>query len=227
MTEILDQSDLTDRAARLVEAARKAGADAADTICVRGISLAVEVRLGKIEETRRAEGDDFTLRAFVGKRSATVSANVVSDPAELAERAVAMAKVAPDDPYAGLADPALLAREIPDYDLLDPTIPSASELTATALELEDAARGVPGVTNSGGASAGWSLGGLVLATSHGFAGSYLTSRFSLGVSAIAGEGTGMERDYDADTKTHRAGMKSPAEIGREAGTRAVRRLNPQ
>ncbi len=85
MTQMLDQSDLTDRAARLVEAARKAGADAADTVCVRGVSLSVDMRLGKTEETRRAEGDDFTLRAFVGQRSATVSANVLSDPAELAD----------------------------------------------------------------------------------------------------------------------------------------------
>ena len=129
MTEILDQTDLTDRAARLVEAALKAGADAADTVCVRGISLGIEVRLGKIEETRRAEGDDFTLRAFVGKRSATVSANVLTDPAELAERAVAMAKAAPEDPYAGLADRALLAREFPDYDVLDASIPSAAEIS--------------------------------------------------------------------------------------------------
>jgi PmbA protein len=227
MREILDQSDLTDRAARLVEAARKAGADAADTICVRGISLGVEVRLGKIEETRRAEGDDFTLRAFVGKRSATVSANVLIDPAELAERAVAMAKVAPEDPYAGLADADRLVRDIPDYDLLDLTIPSSAELTEAALALEDAARAVPGVSNSGGAAAGWSLGGLVLATSHGFAGSYLTSRFSQSVSAIAGEGTAMERDYEAETKTHRSELSDPSEIGRKAGERTVRRLNPQ
>jgi len=227
MTQILDQTDLTDRAARLVEAARKAGADAADTVCVRGISLGVEVRLGKIEETRRAEGDDFTLRTFVGKRSATVSANVLTDPAELAERAVAMAKVAPEDPYAGLADRERLAHDIPDYDLIDPSIPSAAELTEIALAIEDAARAVPGVSNSGGAAAGWSLGGLVLATSHGFAGSYLASRFSLSASAIAGEGTAMERDYEAETKTHRAELSVPAEVGRKAGERAVRRLNPR
>jgi PmbA protein len=227
MTEMLDQTDLIDRAARLVEAARRAGADAADTICVRGISLAVDVRLGKIEETRRAEGDDFTLRAFVGRRSATVSANVLTDPAELAERAVAMARVAPEDRYAGLADPERLAREIPDHDLLDPSIPSAAELTEVALAVEDAMRAVPGVSNSGGAAAGWSLGGLVLATSHGFAGSYLSSRFGLSASAIAGEGTGMERDYEAETKTHRGELSAPASIGRKAGERAVRRLNPQ
>lgn len=227
MTAILDQTDLTDRAARLVEAAKRAGADAADAVCVRGISLSVEVRLGKIEETGRAEGDDFTLRAFVGKRSASVSANVVSDPAELAERAVAMARVAPEDPFAGLADQDRLARAFPDLDVLDATIPSAAEMTEMALKTEDAARAVEGVTNSGGASAGWSLGGLVLATSHGFTGSYLTSRFSLAASAIAGTGTGMERDYESEVKVHRSDLSDPAEIGRKAGERAVRRLNPK
>ena len=152
MTQILDQSDLTDRAARLVEAAKRAGADAADAVCVRGVSLSVEVRLGKIEETGRAEGDDFTLRVFVGRRTANVSANVVTDPAELAERAVAMARVAPEDPYAGLADADRLATSFPDLDVLDATIPSAAEMTAMALAAEDAARAVEGVTNSGGAS---------------------------------------------------------------------------
>ena len=129
MTKILDQSDLTERAARLVEAAKRAGADAADAVCVRGISLSVEVRLGKIEETGRSEGDDFTLRTFIGRRSASVSANVVTDPAELAERAVAMAKVAPEDPYTGLADADRLAKAFPDLDVLDDTIPSAAEMT--------------------------------------------------------------------------------------------------
>ncbi len=227
MTEMLDQTDLTERAQRLVAAARRAGADAADAVCVRGIAMSVDVRLGKVEETRRAEGDDFSLRAFVGRRFATVSANVLTDPAELAERAVAMAKVAPEDRFAGLADGGRLGRAFPDLDLLDPAMPSADDLTATALAVEDAARAVAGVTNSGGASAGWSLGGMVLATSGGFAGSYLGSRFSLGVSAIAGSGTGMERDYDGEAKVHRADLTAAADIGSKAGERAVRRLNPQ
>lgn len=227
MSEILDQSDLTERAGRLVAAARLAGADAADAVCVRGVSLSVDVRLGKVEETRRAEGDDFTLRVFVGKRTANVSANVLSDPAELAERAVAMAKVAPEDRFAGLADRERQATDVPDLDLLDTTIPSSAELTEVALAAEDAMRAVPGVTNSSGASAGWSLGGLVLATSNGFAGATLSSGFGISAAAIAGSGTGMERDYEYDRRIHRADLKDPAEIGRTAGERAVRRLNPR
>jgi PmbA protein len=227
MSEILDQRDLTEKAERLVSAAKRAGADAADAVCVRGISQSVEVRLGKVEETGRSEGNDFTLRVFVGKRSATVSANVLADPSELATRAVAMAKVAPEDKFAGLAPKERLAKEFPDRDLLDTTIPTAKELTDLALAAEDAARAVPGVSNSGGASAGWSLGGLVLATSEGFAGEYLTSRFGFSAQAIAGTGTGMERDYDFDNKVYRADLDDPEAIGRNAGHRAVRRLNPR
>jgi PmbA protein len=227
MTEILDQSDLTERAGRLVAAARSAGADAADAVCVRGISLGVEVRLGKVEETRRAEGDDFTLRVFVGKRTAHVSANVLSDPGELAARAVAMARVAPEDRFAGLAESDRLAKEFPNLDLLDPAIPSAAELTGMALAAEDAMRAVPGVTNSSGASAGWSLGGLVLVTSHGFAGSALSSGYGVSAGAIAGTGTSMERDYESESRIHRADLSDPAAIGRKAGERAVKRVNPR
>lgn len=227
MTEHLDQSDLTDKAAGLVEAALRAGADAADAACIRGVSLGVEVRLGKIEETRRSEGDDFTLRAFVGQRSAAVSANVMTDPAALADRAVAMARAAPEDRFAGLADADRLARSFPDLDLLDPTIPSTDELTDTALAAEDAAQAVEGITNSGGASASWRLGGLVLATSHGFTGAYTASRFGISVSAIAGSGTHMERDYEMETRIYRADLPAPAEVGRKAAERTVRRLNPR
>jgi PmbA protein len=227
MTQHLDHTDLTERASRLVEAAKKAGADAADAVCIRGISLAVEVRLGKVEETRRAEGDDFTLRAFVGKRSASVSANVLTDPAELAERVVAMARVAPEDPFNGLADADRLARTFPDLDLLDESVPSADDLTGTALAAEDAARAIKGVTNSGGASASWRLAGIVLATSHGFAGAYSASRFGISASAIAGTGTGMERDYEVEGRIHRADLPDPAEIGRKAGERAVKRIGPR
>jgi PmbA protein len=227
MTQHLDHTDLTERATRLVEAAKKAGADTADAVCIRGISLAVEVRLGKVEETRRAEGDDFTLRAFVGKRSASVSANVLADPAELAERVVAMARVAPEDPFNGLADADRLARTFPDLDLLDESVPSADDLTQTALATEDAARAVKGVTNSGGASASWRLAGIVLATSHGFSGAYSASRFAISASAIAGTGTGMERDYEFDGRIHRADLADAAEIGRKAGERAVKRVGPR
>ena len=227
MSELIDQSELQSRAARLVEAARRAGADACDAIAVTGVSLSVDVREGKVEETERAEGDDVTLRVFVGRRTAAVSANRLDDPASLAERAVAMAKVAPEDPYAGLADPDLLVKDFPELELLDTKEMTAEALTEIALEAEAAGLAVKGVSKSGGAGASWRLAGVVLATSHGFEGSYISSRYGMSMTAVAGEGTAMERDYDFDSRTFFEDLEAPSEIGRRAGERAVRRLNPQ
>src|SRR5215470_19481276 len=165
-SSLLDQSALTDIAERLVSAARRAGADAADALAVRSMSLAVEVREGATEESERSEGDDVGLRVFVGRRQAVVSTNdVKADVVALAERAVAMAKVAPEDPYAGLADSARLAKEIPDLDLLDPDLPTVAVLEERARRAESAGLAVKGVTKSGGASASAGIGGLVLVTS--------------------------------------------------------------
>ncbi|MES0880176.1 TldD/PmbA family protein [Roseibium sp. SCP14] len=227
MSELIDQSELQSRAARLVEAARKAGADACDAIAVTGVSLGVDVREGKVEETERAEGDDVTLRVFVGKRTAAVSANQLDDADGLAERAVAMAKVAPEDPFAGLADEALLVKKLPELELLDTKEMTAESLTDMALAVEEAGLAVDGVSKSGGAGASWRLAGIVLATSHGFQGSYLSSRYGTSMTAVAGEGTQMERDYDFDSRTYFEDLEDPSAIGRRAGERAVRRLNPQ
>nr|WP_249159232.1 TldD/PmbA family protein [Bradyrhizobium jicamae] len=226
---MFDQSALTDLAQRLVEAAKKAGADAADAVAVRGVSQGVEVRDGRVEETERSEGDDVGLRVFVGQRQAVVSTNDVSGDgiAKLAERAVAMARVAPDDKYVGLADPALHAKNFPDLDLLDRTVPSTAELERRATEAEAAALAVKGVTKSGGASASTGIGGMVLVTSTGFHGSYLRSSHSISTTAISGEGTSMERDYDFTSAPHASDLDSPATVGRKAGERAVARGNPR
>lgn len=224
MIDIAHARELTDHAARLVEAARRAGADMADAVVVRARSVGVSVRLGKVEETEASESDDFALRVFVGQKVASVSANSTADPAVLAERAVAMAKVSPEDPYQGLADPADLVHSIPDLDLFDPTEVSAARLTEDALAAEEAALAVAGVTNSGGSGASFGMGGLVLVTSAGFSGHYTSTRFSRSVSAVAGTGTGMERDYDFSSRLHFADLDAPEKIGRSAGERAVRRL---
>lgn len=225
MNDALDAAKLTDQVAALVDAARKAGADAADAVAVRSHSTSVSVRLGKVESTNASEGDDVSLRVFVGKKVASVSATASSDPTALAERAVAMAKVSPEDPYQGLADAALLAKTLRDLDLYDATVVSAERLKESALAAEEAALAIPGVTNSSGSGASAGLGGLVLATSHGFLGRYVGSRFGLSTSVIAGEGTGMERDYDYSSRLHYADLDAPETIGRNAGERAVRRLN--
>ena len=228
MTSLLDQSALSELADRLVAAARRAGADAADAVAVRSMSLSVEVREGAVEESQRAESDDVGLRVFVGRRQAVVSTNdIAGDVAELAERAVAMAKVAPEDAFAGLADAGELACNFPDLDLVDPELPSVALLEQRAKSAEAAGLAVKGVTKSEGASAAAGIGGMVLATSGGFHGAYLTSRHSLSMSAIAGEGTAMERDYDYSSTLHAADLDTAERIGRNAGERAVERLNPR
>lgn len=225
MTNTIDTGKLADRVSALVEAARKAGADAADAVAMLGRSTSVSVRLGKVEATEASESEDVSLRVFVGQRVASVSATASSDPSVLAERAVAMARVSPEDPFQGLADPGRLATSIRNLDLFDATPVPAEILKEAALAAESAALAVEGVTNSGGSSASAGLGGLVLATSLGFLGHYVATRFSRSMSAIAGEGTGMERDYDFSSRLHFADLDSPETIGRNAGERAVKRLN--
>ncbi|MGN6549215.1 MAG: TldD/PmbA family protein [Pararhizobium sp.] len=227
MSDTIDAKDLLDRAEQLIAQARRAGADAADAVVVRGRSKGVSVRLGKVEDTEASESDDFSLRVFVGSRVASVSANAAFDPQALAERAVAMARVSPEDPFAVLADADRLAREIPDLDLFDPTEVEAERLTEVALAAEAAALDVPGVTNSSGAGASAGMGGMVLVTSHGFSGSYMATRFGCSVSVIAGEGTKMERDYDFDSRIHHGDLDAPEMIGRSAGEKAVRRVGPR
>ncbi|WP_062206986.1 TldD/PmbA family protein [Aureimonas sp. AU12] len=221
-----DIQRLADLGDRLIEAARRHGADAADAAVVRSRSRSAQVRLGAVEELESSESDDLSLRVFVGRRVATVSADIRADADRLAERAVAMAKVSPEDPYAGLADPALLSTGDVELDLFDDTEIAGEALVEAAQAMEAAARGVAGVTNSGGASAGTGVTGLVLVTSTGFRGWRMRSGFSRSVSVIAGEGTGMERDYDFDSRMHVGDLDAAEAIGRRAGERAVRRLSP-
>ncbi len=229
MDALLDQTALTDLAERLVAAARRAGADAADAVATRGVSISVEVRDGTVEESERAEGDDLGLRVFVGQKQAVVSTNDLSGEGAdaLAERAVAMARVAPADRFAGLADPELLAKIIPDLDMLDPELPSVNKLETMARSAEAAGLAVKGVSKSGGASASAGIGGMVLVTSTGFSHAYLGSHHGVSMQAIAGEGTHMERDYDYSSAIHAGDLADPESIGRSAGERAMRRLNPR
>jgi PmbA protein len=213
---------LTDLLAR----AKRAGAESADAVAFRATSLSVAWRLGKLEKLDRSEGRDLGLRVFVGKRQAIVSSTDHAPEAldELVARAVAMARIAPEDPNCGIADPSEIATTIPDLDICDPAEPAAERLIAVVREAEDAARAVPGVTNSEGAEAGWSGSVIALAATNGFARSYASSSHSLSVSALAGSGTAMERDYDFSSAVHGADLRAPGDIGRSAGERAVKRL---
>jgi PmbA protein len=228
MDSLFDQSELIKLAERLVAAARKAGADAADAVAMRSVSQSVDVRDGAVEESQRSERNDMGLRVLVGKKQAVVSTNDMKAGAEaLAERAVAMARVAPEDKYAGLADSARLAKSIPDLDLVDSTLPDVAILEALAQRAEKAGRAVKGVSKSGGASASAGIGGMVLLTSHGFSGAYLGSSHSIVMQAIAGEGTAMETDYDFTSALHASDLDAPEKIGHKAGEKAVARLNPR
>ena len=218
-----ESADLLDG---LIARARRLGADAADAVMLRGSALDASCRLGEAEEVVRSEVRSLGLRVFVGKRQAIVSTTDYSQGAlgPLAERVMAMARTVPEDPYAGLADPALLARDWPALDLVDAAEPDAESLMSCALEAEDAARAVTGVTNSEGASAGWRRREVTLVTSDGFAGCSESGSHSVSAAVLAGEGTAMERDYWWSTAVHEADLDDAASVGRRAGERAVRRL---
>src|SRR5690349_12842117 len=195
MTEPADNLDLL---ADLLAKAKRAGADAADAVLFEGVSLAHARRLGKTEKLERSESYDLGLRVLLGKRQAIVSSNDRSKEAleDLVERALAMARVVPEDPFCGLADPDAIARDWPRLDMLDPAEPSPEVLIERAAAAEDAAMAVKGVTNSEGAEASWSRSSVALAATNGFAGSYGSSGHGVSAAVLAGTGTGMERDYD-------------------------------
>jgi PmbA protein len=205
------------------------GADAADAVYVDGKSLSLTYRLGKREQLERSESTDLGLRVFIGKRQAVVSSSDLSAEAltGLVDRAVAMARVVPEDPYCGLAEPADLATEAIDVDGCDTVEPTVEMLLERAARAEDAARAVSGVTNSEGAETGWGVSYHAIAATNGFARAYSRSRHSLVVSVLAGEGTAMERDYDYTSAVHGEDLCDAAEIGRSAGEKAVGRLHPR
>ena len=213
----------------LVERAIAAGASAADALYAGDRSSSVHVRLGETESVGRSEGEEIGLRLFAGQRSATVASSDLSDAAlnVLVERGLAMAREAPEDPYAGLAPPELLERDTPPFlDAYDNFEPDPSELKERALEAESAARGIPGVTNSNGGGASASATTIALATSSGFSGAYRTSGHGTSASVIAGDGGAMQRDHAWHSARHLEDLESASEIGRRAGERAVARLHP-
>jgi PmbA protein len=215
----------------VIRRAKAKGADAADAVLADTISLSHAQRLGQVEKLERSESQELGLRVLIGRRQAVVSSTVRS-PAmldELAERAIAMARAVPEDPYCGLADPERLAdaATLPELDICDPAEPTAERLIELARRTEDAARAVDGVSNSEGASASWGYMSVALAGSNGFAGTYATTSNTLGVSVLAGSGTAMERDYEFAYTTYAEDLEAPESVGRKAGERAVRRLGPR
>lgn len=225
----MTSTDLSDLSHRLIEAACAAGADAADAMVVQGTSVSVDVRAGALEQAERAESIDLGLRVFIGKKQANVSSSDISERtiAEMASRAIAMAREAPDDPYAGLADPGEL---IGDWDVAalemydDSPEPSAEQLQEDALTAEAAARSVAGITQVQQSTGAYGARRVHFAASNGFSGGYQRTDRALSCVAIAGTGTGMERDYSGDSRIFQSDLRPAAEIGREAGARAAERL---
>ncbi len=226
---MLTNDHALERASDLVARAIKAGADAADAIYVASASTEVQVRLDALEDVQRSEGEDIGLRVFVGKQSASASSSDLSSDAlnTLADRAVAMARLAPEDPYAGLApQDRLMTSALPDLDMDDGCDVSPADLRSRALAAEQAARAVDGVTNSEGASASHGRGQVALATSHGFVASYSGSSHSIYASVLAGEGSMMQRDYGHSSARYLSDLTLAEAVGREAGERAIARMNP-
>ena len=212
--------------AALIDAARKAGADAADAIALTGSAVTIDVRAGALEQAERSEGTDMGLRVLVGRRQACVSASDTRDETigVLAERAVAMAREAPEDPYAGLAEPGQLGTgcEAGALELADPgEEPSPELLQDEALAAEAAALGVNGVSQVQSATSAWSRRAVYMAGSNGFSGGYERTDAAIHCSAIAGTGTGMQRDADGDSRIFRSDLRGAADIGRVAGERAA------
>ncbi|MEO0401203.1 MAG: TldD/PmbA family protein [Pseudomonadota bacterium] len=221
-------SDLSTLTHRLIEAAKSAGADGADAMAVQGTSISVDVRAGALEQAERSEGIDLGLRVFVGQKQANVSSSDASERTitEMAARAVAMANEAPDDPHAGLADPAQLATswDIDALELFDATPePSAADLQADALAAENAAMQVAGVDQVQQSTGAYGARDIWLAASNGFSGGYRRTDRATSCVAIAGTGAEMERDYSGDSRIFQSDLRSPTEIGQEAGERAIAR----
>lgn len=226
---MLSPQEAQERCHALIERALKAGAEAGDAVYIADSSEAVSVRLGALEDVERSESEHIGLRVFVGGASASIGSTDLGDSAldELASRAVDMARAAPADKFAGLAPEDMLLRTgVADLDLVDADEPDPQTLRRWAEEAEDAARSVPGVTNSEGGSASAGRGVVALATSHGFSGAYGATSHGRSASVLAGTDSGMQRDYFWRSARHAADLPSPAEIGREAGERTVARVNP-
>ena len=222
-------NDLLGLASEAVSHARKLGADAVHAVAADGRSTEISIRDGVIEKVEQAEAKDISLKVYAGKSSASISGSVLTKDGihRLAENALRMARLAPPDPYAGLADPDQLARDIPELDLAADDLPNAKGLEELAKRAEAAGMAVKGVTKSGGGGASASDNSVAIVMSNGFAQGYRRTGVGVSFSAIAGEGLGMQRDFDYTSAIHYEDLREPEAIGRMAGERAVKRLDPR
>lgn len=222
----LDPDTLQEIASDLVKAALKAGADAAEAGLVESRSLQAAIRKGELENLERSESRDAGLRVFIGQRQAGVAFSDLSAAGrQLAvERAVAMAKVAPEDRYCGLVERDRLARTIPDIPLYEAIEWDPAVLENLGLAMEEEALKVEEIDMVSSAGASFGAGATALVTSNGFAASKLASSCSMGVAPLAKRGETMERDYEGHSARRFDDLKDPREIGRIAAERAAARL---
>ena len=220
----------TDIMSILIETALKNGATAADCVLSRSRGVSLTRRLGKDENIERYEDFDTGLRVFVGNKIASVSTNESSENSikEVANRAVEMAKIAPKDEFSLIADKETLKLFSVDNDFsidsYDPFEPNIDIIRERASEIEDAALGVKGITNSDGADASWGEGETLLMTSNGFLGSSKKSNHSISVVVIAEKDGKMERDYDYSSKVFGEDLREPKQIGVEAAKKTLARM---
>ncbi len=221
--------ELLSLAGEAVSHARKLGADAVHAVAADGRSTEISVLDGKIEKVEQSEARDISLKVYAGKSSATISGSVLTKEAihRLAENALRMAKLAPPDPFSGIAEPDQLARNIPDLDLAAHDLPDPRGLEDLARRAEAAGLAVTGVTKSSGAGASRSETSVGIVISNGFSQGYRRTGVGVSMSAIAGEGLGMQRDYDYSSAIHFVDLRDPETIGRTAGERAVKRVDPR
>jgi PmbA protein len=224
-----DAARLQEIAADLIARAKSAGADHAEASVAESRHTELSVRDGNLEDIERSESLDAGVRVFVGQRQAGVAFSDLSEQGRqfTVERAIAMAKAAPEDPFAALADPERLCTNPPRLDLFEAVEWSPEELEAIANRVEKAARAIEGVTMTDTAFASYGQGAAAYATTTGFNSGWRKSQFGYGASVIAGKDGAMERDYAATSARRGADLKSPEEIGTEAGERTAQRVGPQ
>lgn len=223
-------SQLLDIAAAALDAAKNAGATSADALAIHSADLSASIRHGNPESIESAEASGVGLRVFVGQASASLSSSDLSAASlrQMAEQAVAIARVAPADHFAGLAPETRLAKHFPrDLELADDVTPSMEKLQALARECEETGRGTHGITNSEGADASASRSHIALATSHGFASEYSGTHYSLSLALIAGANETMQRDYDYSVARHLRDLSTPQQIGAHAADRTLTRMHPR
>lgn len=221
------QGDLRDIVTAILAEAKRQGASAAEAGVNAESGLSVTVRLGEVETVEHNRDKGLGVTVYFGQRKASASTSDFSREAirETVAAACAIAKYTAEDPCAGLADAALMARDIPDLDLNYPWDVSAERAIALAEECEAAARASDKrITNSEGATVSSHAGFRVYGNSHGFLGAYPSSRHSVSCAVIADDGHGMQRDYWYTVARDSADLEDVGSVGQRAGARAVERL---